>query len=88
MKETKEKNGAIPAWPGQRGKKGDRNGQGKGETHQNAPRRQARPTQPGRASTRTHARDPGGFGVDPKQPWCTGRGPRSTTDGTGKGTRE
>ena len=39
---------------------------GKGEAHQNAPGGPARPTRPGRTSTRTHARDPGVAFSDPK----------------------
>ena len=49
------KEGATPARRG-RAKQKDR---GKGEAHQNAPGRPARPTGPGRTSTRTHTRDPG-----------------------------
>ena len=40
------------------------NGKRKGEAHHNAPGRLARPTRPGRTSTRTHARDPGGASSD------------------------
>ena len=40
--------------------------QRKGEAHQNAPGRLARPTRPSRARTRTHARDPGVASSDPK----------------------
>ena len=49
--------------------KGNQNGQMKGEAHQNAPRRQARPTRPGRPDGRnhTHARaDPGVVSSDPQ----------------------
>ena len=69
----------------------------KGEAHQKAPRRPARPTRPRRGSTRTHARDPGvassdpqagGVGVHTKQPPCTGRVPRRTTDGPRNQTRQ
>ena len=38
----------------------------KSEAHQNAPGRPARPTRPRRASTRTHARDPGVASSDPQ----------------------
>ena len=47
-------------------KKRSKNGQTKGEAHQNAPGRPARPTQPSRARTHTHARDPGVASSDPK----------------------
>ena len=43
----------------------------KGEAHQNAPGRPARPTPPRRASTRTHARDPGVASSSPL-PWGMG----------------
>ena len=44
---------------GRTSKERTKTGQRKGEAHQNAPGRPARPTQPSRACTRTHARDPG-----------------------------
>ena len=43
------------------------NSPGKGEAHQNASRRLTRPTRPRRASTGTHARDPGVASSDPKE---------------------
>ena len=50
---------AKPQPGGGRAKQKDKAAKGKGEAHQNAPGRPARPTRQGRPSTRTHARDPG-----------------------------
>ena len=47
-------------------KRKEKAAKGKGEAHQNAPRGPARPTRPGRTSTRTHARYPGVASSDPQ----------------------
>ena len=59
---------------------------------------EAGPPDPAKKSKHTHTRtEPGrgvlrpargGVGVHRKQPWCTGRVPRRTTDGTGNRTRQ
>ena len=51
---------------GRTSKERTKTGQRKGEAHQNASGRPARPTRPSRARTRTHARDPGVASSDPK----------------------
>ena len=70
--EKKEKTQQQPqTWQPQPGvgrtsKERTKNGQRKGEAHQNAPGRPARPTRPSKARTCTHARDPGVASSDPK----------------------
>ena len=51
---------------GGRTKQKDKTAQRKGEAHQYAPRRPARPTRPEQTSTRTHARGPGVASSDPQ----------------------
>ena len=63
---TTTTNGAALPGGGRTSKEHTKNGQRKGEAHQNAPGRPARPTRPSRACTRTHARDPGAASSDPK----------------------
>ena len=66
-KEGKQRNkkGATPARRGP-SKAERQRGQRKGESHQNVPGWRARPSRPGRTSTRTHARDPGVASFDPQ----------------------
>ena len=82
---------------GQTSKERTKNGQRKGEAHQNAPGRPARPTGASRARTRSHARDPAVASSDPKgavsvstrnSPGAPAQFPGRKTDGTGNRTRQ
>ena len=64
-RQTHQQERATSAWRG-RSKARGQNCQRKGEAHQNARGRPARPTQPRRACTRTNARDPGMAPSDPQ----------------------
>ena len=95
---NKQKQGNPSPEGAEQTKRARRPATGKGEAHQNAPGRPARPTRPRVARTHTHTHtgsgrgilrpETGGVGVHTKQPRCTGRVPRRKTDGTGNRTRQ